>query len=197
MNWDVNQYSDAGFVMEPMKAIVGPRPIGWISSVSATGKANLAPYSFFNLFSTEPFYLAFGSSGRKDSLRNIEATGEFVVNLSDQALANAMNISSLPVQEDEFALAGLEKADCVRVKVPRVAAAPASLECKHFKTLELPNPDGSAHNFLIVGEVVHVHLQDRFFKEGRVNTAAMQLIARHGYTDYSTVESLWQLRRPG
>lgn len=197
MNWDVDHYAEAGFQMDPMKAIVGPRPIGWISTLSTSGKANLAPYSFFNLFSTEPFYVAFGSSGRKDSLTNIEATGEFVVNLSDRALADQMNISSLPVREDEFALAGLEKAECVRVKPPRVAAAPASLECKYFKTVELPSADGRVENYLIIGQVVHAHLQDRFFKAGRVDTGAMQLIARHGYMDYSTVESVWRLQRPG
>ena len=197
MNWDVEAFSRAGFAIDPIKAIVGPRPIGWISTQASDGRANLAPYSFFNIFATEPYYIAFGSEGRKDTLRNIEATGEFVVNFASADLAQAMNITAASGPGDEFALAGLAKAACVRVGAPRVAAAPASLECRHFQTVPLPGDDGSLENFLVIGRVVHVHLADGLVKAGRVDTAAMKLIARHGYSDYSTVESVWQMRRPG
>lgn len=197
MNWEAGNFRQAGFALDPIKAIVGPRPIGWISTLSADGVANLAPYSFFNIFATEPYYVAFGSEGKKDTLTNIEATGEFVVNFASRELAEAMNVSSTSARGDEFALAGLAKASCMAVKAPRVAAAPASLECRHFQTVPLPGDDGSLENFLVIGRVVHVHVADGFVKNARVDTAAMQLIARHGYADYSTVESVWQMRRPG
>jgi flavin reductase (DIM6/NTAB) family NADH-FMN oxidoreductase RutF len=121
--------NDHGHEYDPFKAIVAPRPIGWISSLSPEGVANLAPYSFFNAMSDNPHYVVFGSAGRKDSIRNIEATGEFVHNMATFKLREQMNASSAPVAEgvDEFELAGLEKASCNLVKPPRVAASPVAL----------------------------------------------------------------------
>lgn len=196
MNYDPDIAGAHGLAMDPFKALVTPRPIGWISTVSAQGVANLAPYSFFNAFATEPYYLAFGSGGVKDTLANIQATGEFVVNLANAELAQGMNASSAAVPGDEFALAGIAKADCVRVKAPRVAASPASFECRHFQTVPLPNDRGEAHDFLVIGRVVQVHIDERFIEAGRVNTAAMQLIARLGYMDYATIDRSWRMGRP-
>ncbi len=190
--------NDHGFDVDPFKAIVVPRPIGWISSVSATGAANLAPYSFFNAFSERPHYVAFGSSGHKDSLSNVEATGEFAVNMATFALREAMNRSSaiVPADVDEFGLAGLTKAPCQLIKAPRVVESPACLECRLFRIMELPDDAGKVSNWMIVGRVVGVHIADQFIENGRVNVAAMQPIARLGYAEYATVTETWRMRRP-
>lgn len=191
--------NDHGHEYDPFKAIVAPRPIGWISSLSPEGVANLAPYSFFNAMSDNPHYVVFGSAGRKDSIRNIEATGEFVHNMATFKLREQMNASSAPVAEgvDEFELAGLEKASCKLVKPPRVAASPVSLECKYVKTVELPGHDNAAGGYaIVVGEVIGVHVDDSFIEDGRVNTAAMQPITRMGYSEYAVVTEAFRMRRP-
>jgi flavin reductase (DIM6/NTAB) family NADH-FMN oxidoreductase RutF len=187
-----------GFPNDPFKALVAPRPIGWISTLSPKGVANLAPYSFFNAMSERPFYVVFGSNGRKHSVSNIEATGEFAVNLATWDLREAVNTSSARVAEDvdEFELAGLRKAPCRLIKCPRVAASPAALECRLFKIVELPGDNDAAGDFITVGRVVGIHIDDRFIDDGRVNTAAMQLIARLGYSEYATVSEAWRMRRP-
>jgi flavin reductase (DIM6/NTAB) family NADH-FMN oxidoreductase RutF len=187
-----------GFDVDPFKAIVGPRPIGWISSVSPSGAANLAPYSFFNAFADSPHYVAFGSGGYKNSLTNIEATGVFAVNMATHELREAMNATSatVPPETDEFELAGLEKVACRLISVPRVKAAPACLECRLHQVVPLPDDQGAAHDFLVIGRVIGIHIDDRFIAEGRVNTAAMQLIARLGYSEYATVTETWRMRRP-
>ena len=185
-----------GLALDPFYALVVPRPIAWISTISKSGKVNLAPYSFYNAFSHNPHYVAFGSSAKKHSLTNIEQTGEFVVNMPSFALREPMNLTSLATNEDEFILAGLEKATCVLVKPPRVAASPVCLECKYFQTVPLPDDDGSADNYMVIGRVVGIHIADQFIKEGRVDTAAMQPIARLGYAEYATVENIWRMRRP-
>ena len=130
-----------GLKHDPFKALVAPRPIGWVSTVNNDGVLNLAPYSFFNAVSDRPHYVMFVSVQRKDSLRNIEANGEFTCSISTMDTRDGMNISSAPVDalSDEFALADLETAPSHFVKPPRVARAPASLECKHWKTIELPD----------------------------------------------------------
>lgn len=186
-----------GLPMDPFYALVAPRPIAWISTLSKSGKANLAPYSFFNAFAHNPSYIAFGSSGLKHSLRNVEETGEFVVNLATYDLREAMNLSSAVTGEDEFEFAGLAKADCVKVKPPRVAASPVSLECRHFQTVPLPNDAGEVNDYLVIGRVVGVHIDDRYIVDGRVSAASMKLIARLGYAEYATVEQVWKMRRPG
>jgi flavin reductase (DIM6/NTAB) family NADH-FMN oxidoreductase RutF len=188
-----------GFEVDPVKAIVAPRPIGWISSLSASGTANLAPYSFFNIVSESPHYVAFGSSGRKDSLANIEATGEFAANLATFPLREALNKSSAPVGSDidEFELSELAKAHCQFIKAPRVAESPTCLECRLHQILELPDDQGKVDDWLVVGRVIGVHIDDRFIENGRVNTVAMQPIARMGYSEYTTVNEAWRMRRPG
>jgi flavin reductase (DIM6/NTAB) family NADH-FMN oxidoreductase RutF len=188
--------NDHGLPLDPFYALVGPRPIAWISTLSKSGKANLAPYSFYNAFSHNPSYVAFGSTGYKDTLRNIDENHEFVVNLAIHDLREAMNQSSARVDQDEFEVAGLAKAECVKVKPPRVAASPVALECRHFRTLDLPNDAGEVSNYLVVGRVVGIHIDDRFIVDGRINTAAMKPIARLGYAEYATVEQVWKMRRP-
>ncbi len=187
---------DHGLPIDPFKAVVVPRPIGWISTLSPEGLANLAPYSFFNAFAAPPEYIAFGSGGRKDSLTNIEASGEFVVNLATHELREQMNASSTRQRGDEFELAGLAKAECRLVKPPRVAASPVALECKHFQTVALPDDNGVVDDWLVIGRVIGVHIDDRFIKDGRVDTAALQPIARLGYSEYATVTEAWRMRRP-
>jgi flavin reductase (DIM6/NTAB) family NADH-FMN oxidoreductase RutF len=190
--------NDHGFAVDPLKAIVAPRPIAWISSLSAEGVANLAPYSFFNIFSEDPSYVAFGSGGVKDSLRNIQATEEFALNLVTHDLREAMNASSAHVgpHVDEFILAGLSKAPCQFIKAPRVAESPTCLECRLFKIIDLPDVEGRANRFMVIGRVLGVHIDDRFIENGRVNTAAMRPLGRLGYSEYTTVTEAWRMRRP-
>jgi flavin reductase (DIM6/NTAB) family NADH-FMN oxidoreductase RutF len=188
-----------GFAVDPLKALVAPRPIAWISTLSAQGVANLAPYSFFNAMGENPHYVAFGSGGYKHTLSNVVATGEFVVNLVSEDLREAMNMTSGTVAEhvDEFELARLEKAPSQFVRPPRVALSPAALECRLFKTVDLPNDDGHVADILVIGRVIGIHIDDRFIEQGRVNTAAMRMVARLGYSEYATVSEAWRMRRPG
>ena len=190
-------HNNHGFAVDPFKALIA-RPIGWLSTISAEGVANLAPYSFFNAVSERPHYVAFGSSGYKDSLRNIEATGEFAVNVATYPIREAMNMSSsvVPSHVDEFALAGLTKAPCQLIKAPRVAESPANLECRLHKTMELPDDEGKVSNWLVVGRVIGIHIDDRFIENGRVNSNAMQMISRLGYAEYATIDDVWRMRRP-
>lgn len=190
--------NDHGFEYDPFKALVAPRPIGWISSLSADGIANLAPYSYFNAMSQDPHYVVFGSGPRKDSLRNIEAMGEFAVNLATWDLREQMNMTSaeLASHVDEFELAGLTKAMCRLIRPPRVAESPVCLECKLFRIIELPDNEGRVSNWMTIGRVIGIQIDDRFIEDGRVNTAAMKPIARMGYSEYATVEQAWRMRRP-
>ncbi len=191
--------NDHGLALDPFKAVMVPRPIGWISTLSPDGIANLAPYSFFNAFSDGPIYVAFGSGGRKDTLRNVEATGEFAFNLATFSLREAMNTSSatVPHHIDEFELAGLSKAPCRLIKAPRVGESPVCFECRHFQTVPLPDDDGHVGDWMVIGRVIGIHIDDRFIENGRVNTAALQPLARLGYSEYATIDSTWRMRRPG
>ena len=190
--------NDHGFEYDPFKALVAPRPIGWISTLSPEGIANLAPYSYFNAMSQSPHYVVFGSGGRKDSLRNAEAAGEFAVNLATWELREQMNASSAnaPPHVDEFELARLTKAPCRLIKAPRVAESPVCLECRLFKVIELPDDEGKVGDWIAVGRVIGIHIDDRFIDNGRVDTAAMKPIARLGYSEFATVETAWRMRRP-
>lgn len=185
---------------DPLKAIVAPRPIGWISSVDREGRVNLAPYSFFNAVCETPPIVAFSSSGRKDTQSNVEATGEFVVNLATRSLAEAMNVSSasVPHDVDEFQLAGLTPAPCRLVKPPRVAASPAALECKLLMTLPLKDLAGNpTPNTLIIGQVVGVHIATDCLTNGLFDMVRAGTIARCGYQgDYAHVTELFPMFRP-
>ena len=184
---------------DPLKAIVAPRPVGWVSTVNLKGDVNLAPYSFFNAFSSAPMILGFSSEGAKDSATYASETGEFVWNLASFALRDAMNASSASLARgmSEFEHAGLERAPSRLVKPPRVAAAPAALECKVTAIIELRDIESRPINsFLVLGQVIGVHIDDRFIKNGRVDTAAMQPLARCGYADYAVVDRVFSLVRP-
>lgn len=184
---------------DPVKALIAPRPIGWISTLSREGVANLAPYSFFNLVASGPSIVAFSSAGRKDSQTNAEQTGEFVCNIASFDQRNAVNSSAatLPPEVDEFALTGLGTLPSQMIKPPRVKGAPAHLECVYLQTVHLFSKDGVRNGFdLVLGEVVGVHIDDQFVKEGLVDTAAMRLIARLGYLDYSVTDEVFALKRP-
>jgi len=191
-----------GLPHDPFNAIVGPRPIGWISSQNAHGGLNLAPYSFFNAFNYTPPIIGFASIGAKDSLRNIRQTGEFCWNLATRPLAEQMNQSCAAVspEVDEFALVGLETAASNQVAVPRVAASPVSFECRMTQIVQLQGVDGSLiETWLVLGEVVGVHIARHLLKDGVYDTAAAQPILRGGGpADYFEVSSdqLFRMFRP-
>lgn len=185
---------------DPFKAIVAPRPIGWISAVDARGRVNLAPYSFFNAVSADPHMVMFSSEGEKDALAFARETGEFVCNLATFDLREAMNATSAPLPrgESEFAHAGLTPAPSRIVKAPRVAESPVALECKLVQIVPLTATDGRTVYHMAIGEVVGVHIDDRFLVDGFLDIAAMRPIARAGYFDYfvATPETKFSIRRP-
>lgn len=202
---DIHFYEPAkghGLPHDPFNAMVGPRPIGWISSHDGAGRLNLAPYSFFNAFNYVPPIVGFASIGAKDTLRNIEATGEFGWNLATRPLAEAMNAScaAVPPELDEFALAGLTPVPSRRIAVPRVAESPVSFECKLSQVLRLQGADGTpVDTWLVLGEVVGVHIARRLLKEGIYDTAAAEPILRAGGpADYFTItpEARFRMYRP-
>ena len=186
---------------DPLNSIVAPRPIGWISTVSPAGVANLAPYSFFNLFSYRPPIVGFCSTGRKDSLANAEATGEFVWNLATRELAEPMNASSAALPGDEFARTGLEKLPSVRVAPPRVARSPVQFECRVTQIVALRAADGrETDGHMVFGEAVMIHLDPAMLEGGVYQTARPRPIMRGGGpADYfeATPETLFRMPRPG
>ena len=192
-----------GLPNNPLAAIVAPRPIGWISTLGATGVANLAPYSFFNAVAYDPPQVMFAATsshvfgGLKDSVVNAETTGEFVVNLATYRLRKEMNASAVPAPSDidEFEYAGLTKAPSQVVKPHRVAESPAHLECRFVTRVDLPTDDGDP-NVVVFGEVVGVHIEDRYLVEGRVDTVALRPIGRLGYLDYVEVNNAFTMERP-
>jgi flavin reductase (DIM6/NTAB) family NADH-FMN oxidoreductase RutF len=186
---------------DPFKAVVAPRPVGWVSTLGADGAVNLAPYSFFNAVCETPPMVAFSSVGPKDSSTYAGETSEFVWNLATWDLREGMNASSasLPRGESEFAHAGLEAAPSRLVAPPRVAASPCALECRVVHHLELENLDGTpVGQHLVIGQVVGVHIDEAFVAgDGRFDTAAAKPIARCGYLDeYAVVDSLFHMMRP-
>jgi flavin reductase (DIM6/NTAB) family NADH-FMN oxidoreductase RutF len=190
-----------GLPHDPFKAIIAPRPVGWISSMSAKGEINLAPYSFFNGVSSDPPIVMFSSEGRKDSLAFVEETREFVCNLAIWDLRNQVNATSGPFPRgvNEMKETGLEPAPSILVKPPRVKASPCALECKWLQTVHLKDMDNEATDrYVVFGQVVGIHIDDRFIKDGLLDTAAMRPIARAGYHEYfvSTPETKFSMRRP-
>lgn len=187
---------------DPFSAIIAPRPIGWISTKSKTGEVNLAPYSFFNAFNYSPPIIGFSSIGYKDSVKNAVATGEFCWSLVTRTLADAMNQTSMAVAPDvdEFELAQLTKADSKIIDVPHVAQSPVVMECKTSQVIQLQSAKGeSCETWLVLGEVVGVHIAQNALKDGIYNTAAMEPVMRSGGAgDYFTVsaEQQFELLRP-
>ena len=191
-----------GLPHNPFKAMVAPRPIGWISTRGADGRVNLAPYSFFNALADDPPMVMFSNTGAKpdrdgvkDSVANIRETGEFATNVVGLAQRDAMNASSGAYEAgvDEFALAGLEKAPCKLIAPPRVRGAPGAFECKLWKIIELP---GRA-NVMVIGEVVGIHIDEACLTDGIFDLAKVRPLARLGYRDYSAVTEIFALNRPG
>jgi flavin reductase (DIM6/NTAB) family NADH-FMN oxidoreductase RutF len=187
---------------DPLNAIVAPRPIGWVSSLSADGVPNLAPYSFFNLFNYRPPLIGFSSQGWKDSVANIQATGEFVWNLVTRDLGKAMNTTSASVAADvnEFALAGLATLPSLHVKPPRVAASRAQFECKVTQIVRLQTKEGTElDQWLVLGEAVAIHIDAVLIEDGIYQTARAEPILRGGGpADYFAITegALFKMRRP-
>ena len=191
--------NDHGLPHDPFKAIVAPRPIGWITTMSAAGAVNLAPYSYFNGVHSKPPLVMFASESRKDSLTFVEETKEFVCNLATWGLREQMNQTSAPYPRgvDEMRAAGLTPAPCRLVKPPRVAEAPCALECRYLQTVQLNDVNGrKLDGFVVIGQVVGVHIDERFIRNGLLDTAAMKPIARGGYHDYSVLTESFTMRRP-
>lgn len=191
--------NDHGLPYDPFKAIVAPRPIGWITSISEKGEINLAPYSFFNGASSSPPVVCFSSEGRKDSLTFIEQTKEFVCNLATFDLRLPMNQSSgnYPRGVDEMRMAGLEPAPSRLIKPPRVAASPCALECRLLQIVSLSDLKGRPlERYVAFGQVVGVHIDERYLKNGRFDIASARPIARCGYNDYAVVDEVFEMVRP-
>ena len=201
--------NDHGLPKNPFNSLVIPRSIGWISSIDADGNANLAPYSFFNAVSYRPPTVMFSSSrgkgspkdDHKDSQRNIEATGEFVCNLTTWDTREAMNATSatVPMNVDEFELAGLTKEPSKLVRPPRVAEAPVHLECRHIKTVTLPGTSPNDVYNVIFGQVIGINIRDEFItSDGLIDVGRLRPIARLGYQDYAVVnaDTIFTMQRP-
>lgn len=200
--FEPGQHKDAGFSYNPYKALIAPRPIGWISSQSQDGIANLGAYSYFNAVSDLPALIMFSSApdsrpdrtGNKDTLTNIEQTGEFAVNICNAALLQPMVKSSEAVapEIDEFALAGLTKKTGKLISAPYIAEAPAALECTLYKTIPLPGIDDKPGCTMVLGRVVGIHICGDFVNDGRVDGEKLQQVARLGYKNYLSVSDIFE-----
>jgi len=188
-----------GMAHDPFKAIVAPRPIGWIGTKGRDGSRNLSPYSFFNAVGDRPKMVMFSSSGRKDSLRNVEETGVFTASFVSRKLLDQMNASSAAVSygTDEFALAGLTAAQGKIVDAPYVCEALAALECKVTQVLTLSDMHGDpTDSHAVFGQVVGIHIEDAVIRNGRFDLAAADPIMRLGYMDYAGMGPVFELQRP-
>ena len=197
--------NDHGLARSPFKSCVVPRPIGWISTVSSAGNHNLAPYSQFQNIGFDPAYVMISANQiepgrRKDTIVNIEETGEFVYNMATYDLRDAVNRSAaeVPPEVDEFNLAGMTKAPSVRVKPCRVAESPIQFECCHYQTLRLPGRNGQGTADIVIGRVVLIHIKDEYIlPDGRIDIVRIRPLARLGYYDYTTVDSSFEMLIPG
>ena len=187
-----------------LNAIVVPRPIGWISTLSAEGVPNLAPYSFFNAVAYNPPQVMFTATGNhrlggpKDAVADAQTTGEFVVNVATWELREQMNASAVPAprEVDEFEYAGLTKADGRLVRCPRVAESPVHLECRYTRSIEMLSNDADNPNTIVFGEVVGVHVDERVMVDGRIDFFKLRPIGRLGYLDFVEVDSVFSMERP-
>jgi flavin reductase (DIM6/NTAB) family NADH-FMN oxidoreductase RutF len=188
----------------PINALVAPRPIGWIGSLSADGAENLAPYSYFNVFSADPPVLAFAPNakqsdgGPKDTLANVRAVPEFTASIVSASLAQQMNETSRVLDHgmSEFTAAGLTAAPSTNVRPPHVGEALAVLECQVFDIIALPANQGGRGSHLVLGEVIGIHIDDKLIIDGRLETLGLEHVARLGYFDYSVVRDLFEIPRP-
>ena len=197
------QHKAAGLAHNPLKAIVTPRPIGWISSRGSDGSVNLAPYSYFNAVCDDPAMVMFSAETfaggqRKDSLRNIEETAEFVVNIVGEAQFDAMNISSgtYPYGENEFIHAGLEMVKSQTVAVPRVGSVPAALECRLHDTITLPRNAEDKGYVMVLGQVTGLYIDDAVVVDGKIAYDRFVPISRLGYRDYGRTSDIFAAQRP-
>ena len=184
----------------PATALVVPRPIGWITTIGPTGVVNLAPYSFFNIVAANPPFVIFSSSGRKHSQANAEVSGEFVFNMATYALRDEMNLTSGAYDDSvsEPELAKLEMVPSRYVKPPRVARSPIALECNYLKTIEMVGSTGKrSTSSLVLGEVINVYVDDNVIVDGQIDVSRIKPIARLGYMDYSVVDTVFSMMRPG
>ncbi len=193
-----------GLPFNPFKSCVVPRPIGWISTTSATGADNLAPFSQFQMINYDPPMVMFSANhnprgARKDTVVNVEQTGEFVWNMATWALREAVNRTSeeLPHGQDEFAHAQLDKAPSRLVRPPRVAASPIQFECRHMQTVHLPGNGPTGAVEVVFGRVICVHIDDACLKDGRIDIQALRPLARMGYHDYTSVEEVFTMTPRG
>ena len=216
MYFKAGDHKQAGLRYNPFKALIAPRPIGWISTCDKAGLANLAPYSFFNAISELPPMVMFVSAPDlrdnhpdltddtasqtrqhrpKDSLHNIRETGEFGVNIVSEAQRSAMVVSSslCPRAHDEFALAGLEKMPAKDITAPLVKGAPAHLECRLHEMIALPGTTERAGCVMVIGHVISLHIDETYILDGKVDVAQYQPIARLGYKDYATISELYEI----
>ena len=198
--------NDHGLKYDPYKSIVVPRPIGWISTVNAAGRVNLAPFSQFNNLGYDPPYVMFAASNfplsarPKDSVSNVIETGAFVVNMATYELREAVNITSSAVDPDidEAALAGLEMIPSTIVAPPRVKASPVHLECTYYSMLALPGRGLEQSHYVVVGRVVGVHIRDDVFTaDGKIDILKLRPLARLGYHDYTSVDTLFTMTPTG
>ncbi len=188
-----------GLAHDPFKAIVSPRPIGWISTRSRGGAENLSPYSFFNAISDKPKLVMFSSGGMKDSATFAIESGEFVCNFATEQLAEALNRSSAPAPRgtSEFSFSGLTEAPCRLVSAPRVAESPAALECRVTEWFHPRDIDGGhSGNVVVIGQVVGIHLDDALIREGRIDMALAAPLSRLGYMDYAVTRDVFEMFRP-
>ena len=184
---------------DPFKALIAPRPVGWVSTMDREGRVNLAPYSFFNAFSSDPPIVGFCSEGPKDSVSFARETGEFVWNMATWDLRNQMSETSAPLQRgaSEFVHAGLETAPSKLVRPPRVKASPAQLECKVVDIFQLKDVNGvPVPRFLVMGQAIGIHIDDAFIDNGIVQITRMKPIARCGYQDYTVLDRVFSIKRP-
>jgi flavin reductase (DIM6/NTAB) family NADH-FMN oxidoreductase RutF len=189
-----------GLKFDPFKALVVPRPIGWVSTLNESGQPNLAPFSFFNAISDAPPMLMFSVANGKDTVNNISATGECTCSLASNALVDEMNMSSAAVNSEvnEFDLGNIETADSQLVKPARVAKSPAAFECRLWNTIELPQVEGRDGYTTVIVQVVGVYIDDTYIVDGMVDVAAMAPLARLGYMDYAVINeaNIFSLNRP-
>tara|TARA_R110002124_G_scaffold43772_3_gene134378 strand:- start:942 stop:1544 length:603 start_codon:yes stop_codon:yes gene_type:complete len=189
-----------GLPHDPFKAIVTPRPIGWVSTQDEAGRPNLAPYSFFNALSDRPPMVFFSSDGLKDSASNARETGVFACNLATFALKDAMNASSAPLAHgvSEFERAGLTPVPCEMIDAPRVAEAAVVLECETLEVKPLVDRAGQAADYtMVIGQVLGIHIDDAYLVGGLLDITLLKPIARLGYRDYAVIDEVFQLTRPG
>ncbi len=195
--------NDHGLTYNPLKACVAPRPIGWLTTIDSNGRVNLAPFSFFNLLSYDPPFVMFSAGtheadgGKKDSVANVEATGEFVYNMATWDQRDQMNQSAMLVDRDvdELAATGLEPLPSRLVRPPRVKGSPVHFECRLHQVVTLPGRTPRLEHHVVIGRVVAVHIDDTVLTDGRVDLLKVRPIARLGYKDYCAVESIFQMEK--